>query len=79
MEDIDYLENFDPNSISNDDMVSMAESLEQYVDMLEHIVQIPKELRKEIEGNYKSAMKRVKQLISKLRKGDRSVFKNYED
>jgi hypothetical protein len=74
-----YGNDFDPDNISKEDMRKLAEHIEEYVDTLEEVMIIPEELQKEYGDRIHDGLKVTRKLIEKLRKGDRSVFKDKED
>jgi len=72
-------ETFDPSDISKDDMNKLADAIEEYKDSLMSVMVIPEEIVKECEDKLKEGLRRTDRLIKKLRKGDRSVFKDDEE
>lgn len=69
---------FDPNQLDRNQLASLANSIEEYLMLLEEVMIFPEEL----EGNKKEfmgAIKITKKLIKKLRDGDKSVFKSYDE
>ena len=70
---------FDPENVSKTDMVRLAEHIEEYVDQLESIMIIPEEILEKHGDQIKEGIRRAKKLINKLKKGDKSVFKDDED
>jgi len=69
---------FDPNQLTRDQLKALANSIEEYLMLLEEVMIFPEEL----EGNKKEfmeAIKITKKLIKKLRAGDKSVFKSYDE
>ncbi len=70
---------FDPDNISKEQMNIIADSIEEYLDTLKEVMIIPQELLKEHGKKIKHSIEIVEKLIKKLRKGDRSVFKDAED
>ena len=69
---------FDPNQLNRDQLKALANSIEEYLMLLEEVMIFPEEL----EGNKKEfmeAIKITKKLIKKLRAGDKSVFKSYDE
>lgn len=72
-------ETFDPNDISKDDMNKLADAIEEYKDSLMSVMVIPEEIVQECEDKLKEGLRRTDRLIKKLRKGDRSVFKDDEE
>lgn len=69
---------FDPNNITQVQMDKLATCLREFLDFFEECVVIPDDLKDQCEKDVKEGMKRVKRLIEKLEKGDRSVFKDEE-
>lgn len=72
-------ETFDPSDISKDDMNKLADAIEEYKDSLMSVMVIPEEIVQECEDKLKEGLRRTDRLIKKLRKGDRSVFKDDEE
>lgn len=70
---------FDPNDIRKEDMNYLADNIEEYVTQLEDVMIIPDEIIDECGDQIKEGIKRTKKLIEKLRKGDKSVFKDADD
>lgn len=68
------LDNFSSENISDTDMKNLADHIEKYLFLFEDIMIIPEEFKIN-EKDVQSAKKIVRKLIKKLRKGDRSVFK----
>jgi len=68
------LDNFSSENISDVDMKNLADHIEKYLFLFEDIMIIPEEFKIN-EKDVQSAKKIVRKLIKKLRKGDRSVFK----
>lgn len=68
-----------PEDITKEDMRKLADHIENYVDTLESVMIIPEPLVKEYGDRINSGIKTTRKLIQKLRKGDRSVFKDEED
>ena len=67
---------FDPENVSEKDMEKLADHIEEYVNELEGIMIIPDELIIEYGEQIKNGIKRARKFINKLRKGDKSVFKD---
>lgn len=72
-----YYNDFDPNDIKKKDMLLLAEHIENYLEVFESVMIIPKDVYK--EKDIKEAISRTKKLCKKLRKGDISVFKDPDD
>lgn len=68
------LDDFSSENISDIDMKNLADHIEKYLFLFEDIMIIPEEFKIN-EKDVQSAKKIVRKLIKKLRKGDRSVFK----
>ena len=68
-----------PESISKEDMRKLADHIEKYIEVLEEVMIIPEDLQKEYGERINHGIKISKKLIQKLRKGDKSVFKEQED
>ena len=70
---------FDINSIRQSDMNKLADAIDEYMIVLKKIMIIPEDLRKEHGPQLKEGLSRTEKLIKKLRKGDKSIFKDEED
>ena len=70
---------FDPDDIRKEDMNHLADNIEEYITQLEEVMIIPDEMLDECEDQIKEGIKRSKKLVQKLRRGDRSVFKDSDD
>lgn len=70
---------FDPENVSKEDMKNLANHIEEYVDELESLMIIPDEIMDEYGDQIKEGIKRTRKLIAKLKKGDRSVFKDTDE
>ena len=70
---------FDPRYVTKDDMNNLAEHIEEYVEQLESIMIIPDDIAEKYEDQIKEGIKQARKLISKLKKGDKSVFKDIDD
>lgn len=66
---------FDPNIVSKEDMIKLAEHIENYINELEKVMIIPEEMMDQYEDQISKGIKLSKKLIKKLKKGDKSVFK----
>ena len=69
----------DPENIRQSDMDRLADAIETYLHELESVMIIPEELLEDHGDEMKRSISFTKKLIKKLRKGDRSVFKDPED
>lgn len=69
----------DPENIRQSDMDRLADAIETYLHELESVMIIPEELLEDRGDEMKRSISLTKKLIKKLRKGDRSVFKDPED
>jgi len=69
---------FHPEYATKDDMIQLADNINEYLDVLEEVMVIPEELIKD-EELIKAALKRSRKLVRKLRNGDKSVFKDLDD
>lgn len=67
---------FNPEDIKQTDMNRLADAMESYINELESVMIIPEELLEDNGEKIKRGIKEIKKLIKKLRKGDRSVFKD---
>lgn len=70
---------FDPENIRKEDMAKLAEIIEEYIDQLESVMIIPEDVMRKHGDKIKEAIKRCKKLVKKLKKGDRSVFKDPDE
>lgn len=70
---------FDPENVTKEDMKNLAKHIEEYVDELESLMIIPDEILDEYGDQIKEGIKRTRKLIARLRKGDRSVFKDTDE
>lgn len=68
------LEDISSDDISKVDMLNLADHIEKYLMLFEDIMIIPEEFKIN-EKDVQIAKKNVRKLIKKLRKGDKSVFK----
>ena len=69
---------FDPDTASSKDLNLLADHIESYMDMVNELMIIPEEL-KHSETEIKKSIELVNELIKKLRKNKKSVFKNIDD
>lgn len=69
----------DPENIRQSDMDRLADAIETYLNELESVMIIPEDLLEDHGDEMKRSISLTKKLIKKLRKGDRSVFKDPED
>lgn len=69
----------DPENIKQSDMDRLADAIETYLHELESVMIIPEDLLEDHGDEMKRSISLTKKLIKKLRKGDRSVFKDPED
>lgn len=74
-----YTESFSPDTISKEDMRRLADHIETFIDTLEEVMIIPEDIMKEYGERINNGIDVSRKLIQKLRKGDRSVFKDEED
>ena len=70
---------FDPDNITKQDMKNLADGIEGYLFVLKEIMVFPKEIQKEISKPMKESIKVVEELVKRLRKGDRNVFKSEDE
>lgn len=70
---------FDPDNITKQDMKNLADGIEGYLFVLKEIMVFPKEIQKEISKPMKESIKVVEELVKKLRKGDKNVFKSEDE
>lgn len=69
---------FDSDNVTKKDMIKLADHIEEYISELESMMIIPEEIYDEYAERIDSGIKRCKKLIKKLRKGDKSVFKEMD-
>lgn len=74
-----YTSKFTLDGISKEDMKKLANHIENYIDVLEHVMIIPDGVIKDQQDQIKQGIKTSKKLIEKLRKGDKSVFKDEDE
>lgn len=72
-------DSFDPDNITRESMNFMADHIAEYLDLLKEVMIIPDEIMDKNGDQIKEGIKRTEKLINKLRKGDRSVFKDEEE
>lgn len=72
-------EQFDPDNITKQDMADLADAIQEYKETLVSIMVIPDEIADKCSDTIKESMRRVDKLIKKLRKGDRSIFKEDDE
>lgn len=70
---------FDISNVTKDDMKDLAQQISQYLRELERSMIIPDEIMEEYGKEIEEGIKRTRKLIKKLRDGDKSVFKDYDD
>lgn len=73
------IDEFDPRDIRREDMEFLAQHIQEYLELLEEVMIIPDEIMDEHGDEIKEGIKRTKKLIEKLKKGDRSVFKDEDE
>lgn len=74
----EYGSRFDPSKATKKDLSVLANHLGEYVTTCDEFMIIPPDLV-ESEDKIYQALKVVRRLIEKLEKGDKSVFKDYEE
>jgi len=67
---------FDPNTATKEDMKKLADHIEEYLNNLEDVMIIPDDLIDEYGKQIQEGIMRTKKLIKKLRKGDKSIFRD---
>lgn len=70
---------FNPSNVTKEDMKKLANHIEEYIDHLESVMIIPDELIEEYGKQIKEGLARTRKLIKKLKKGDKSVFKDIDE
>lgn len=70
---------FDPENVKQSDMNKLADALEEYKDSLMTVMVIPDEIVKKDRKRLKNGFEVTEKLIKKLRKGDKSVFKEIDE
>lgn len=66
----------DIDNISQKDMDAIANAIEDYLEVFTDIMIIPKDIDKE---EVHDAIRTCRKLVKKLKKGDKNVFKGYDD
>ena len=69
---------FDPDDLTKNQLEQFADHLDNYLEMFQDVMVIPKELLDK-EKEMDIAIGLVKELISKLKKGKKSVFKDMDE
>lgn len=72
-------ESFDPDDIRKEDMKQLADAIEEYRDSLMSVMVIPDDILEDCKDKFKEALRRTDKLIKKLRKGDKSIFKDADE
>lgn len=72
-------ETFDPDNIKKEDMRKLADAIEEYRDNLLSVMVIPDEIMEDCKDRLKEGLRRTEKLIKKLRKGDKSIFKDEDE
>ena len=75
----DLNNSFDPYDIEQKDMDTLADIIERYLDQLQEVMIIPKEIEDKYGNSIRKSIEASRKLIKKLRKGDVSVFKDPEE
>ncbi|MCM1439567.1 MAG: hypothetical protein NC131_10265 [Roseburia sp.] len=70
---------FDPEDITKQDMTDLADAIQEYKEILMSVMVIPDEIADKCRDTIKESMRRTDKLIKKLRKGDKSVFKDEDE
>ena len=70
---------FDPDNVTTKDMKNLADNIEAYLDILQEIMIIPRDMIDDCKKDIDESIERTRKLIKKLRKGDRSVFKSADE
>ena len=70
---------FDPENVKQSDMNKLADAIEEYKDSLMTVMVIPDEVIKKDRKRLKNGFEVTEKLIKKLRKGDKSVFKEIDE
>lgn len=70
---------FDPDNICKKDMETLAGHIEEYLNTLKEVMIIPRDMIEEHGKRIKRAIEVTAKLIKKLRKGDKSVFKDMDE
>ena len=73
------VDEFDPRNIDEGDMLQLAEALSNFVEFFDECVIVPDEIRDKYDDDIKDGLNKVRKLIKKLKKGDKSVFKDEEE
>ena len=70
---------YDPKDFSDSQMDKLADSIEAYIHILSNIMILPEDMSKREEKELMYSIEKSKKLIKKLRKHDRSVFRDDDD
>jgi hypothetical protein len=70
---------YDPKDFSYTKMDKLADSIEAYIHILSNIMILPEDMSKREEKELMYSIEKSKKLIKKLRKHDRSVFRDDDD
>ena len=72
-------ERFDPQDIRQSDMDKLAEAIEEYISTFFEVMIIPDNLKDKYEDQINEGRRLSEKLVKKLKKGDRSVFKDDDE
>lgn len=72
-------DSFDPSDIRKSDMNRLADSLEEYLTLLTEVMIFPEDIKKKCQHKMQAGIQTTEKLIKKLRKGDKSVFKDEDE
>lgn len=72
-------ETFDISDIKKSDMNKLADAIEEYLEVLLEVMIIPDEILETHGDKINEGIKRSKKLVKRLRKGDKSVFKDEDE
>ena len=70
---------FDPDNIKKDDMIKLADAIDEYISLLTEVMVIPDDIERKYGDRIEESIAISKKLIKKLRKGDKSVFKDEDE
>jgi hypothetical protein len=70
---------FSPDELTKADMKLLAGHIEEYLELFTDVMVIPEDIQSDQKAKIKEGIKRTKELIERLYKGDKSVFKDPDD
>nr|DAS69513.1 MAG TPA: QLQ protein [Caudoviricetes sp.] len=70
---------YEPKDFTDSQMEKFADSIESYLHILSNIMILPEDLSKKEEKELMYSIEKAKKLVKKLKKHDRSVFRDEDD